>query len=1097
MRRSRPALLIAVLFLTTPAVPGGVAEQGEILLPGEVRERTIAGGATHFYQVEMTDAPLLITVEQMGMNLTVTVLGLMTRVAADRGEDRWGPEVLLLEDAGQHRIEIRPREQSLRAGRYRIRLEALPDLSVDAGHRMAFSLMNLAGQEAYKRTPDARRRALSSYRDALAQWRTLGERRWEAETISAIAGLEQEIGELRLAKEDYQHALTLWKELADPHREASTLNELGWIRVDLGEIEAGDETLRSALSQWQRLGERFDEVETQSNLCYLEHKNGALPVALACYEETLAFFHQVGDSRQEARMLNNIGGVYDLLGEPDAALERYEQALGQWRKLGERLEEARLLNNIAVIHRALGEWQEALRVYGQVREIVVALGDRPREATLLNNLGFTYNSLGEPQRALTYLQEALQLRREVGDRQGEIVTMNNLGLVWRKLEHLQEALDHHQRALGLAIALHDRRQEALTRLRLADLHLEQGDPSAALRELEPALAYVRDTGLRPAELQALRLQGRALSQAGRPREALAILQEALERQRPLRDRAGEAEALQALAAVERSLGWAERARLHAEQAVSRVEELRTGFASPDLRAAFLATQRRAYALLIDLLMDRHIAKPEEGHDRAAFEVSERARARSLLDVLQIGHPERVGDAVSTWLLERRKRLRRRVAAKADQQLKQSGAMAEALGKEIEALLAELDSLEAEIRRLDPLYAAAAAPRILGVKDMAGLLDPDTLLLEYSLGEDRSYLWAVGARSFRSFILPTQRKIEALARQLYEELSTLEAGTRREDTTDALSRILLGQVWPEASRYHRLVVVPDAALQILPFSVLPAPSSREPLLQQLEIAYVPSATTLALQRQRLEHRPPAAKWAAVLADPVFTADDPRRAGPGVANLKRKAAAPSEPERGVVVKAPLAALERLPASRREAAAIVGLAPAGQVWTALDLQASREMVLSGALRGYRIIHFATHAVADTRNPELSGLVLSLVDTAGRPRQGFLSVSDIYDLDLEADLVVLSGCRTALGKEVRGEGIMGLTRGFFYAGVPRVVASLWRVQDRATADLMTRFYRALWRDRLSPAAALREAQRSLRRDPRHRDPRSWAGFVLQGDWR
>ncbi len=189
--------------------------------------------------------------------------------------------------------------------------------------------------------------------------------------------------------------------------------------------------------------------------------------------------------------------------------------------------------------------------------------------------------------------------------------------------------------------------------------------------------------------------------------------------------------------------------------------------------------------------------------------------------------------------------------------------------------------------------------------------------------------------------------------------------------------------------------------------------------------------------------------------------------------------------------------MPATRNEAEAIKALAPRGMVWLGLGLDANREAVTSGKLRDYRVLHFATHAVADTRNPELSGLFLSQVDAKGRPQNGFLGLSDIYDLDLDAGLVVLSGCRTALGKEVRGEGVMGLTRGFLYAGVPRVVASLWPVQDRATAELMKLFYQAMWRDHdpLPPAAALREAQRSLSR--RYPDPYLWAGFVLQGDWR
>jgi CHAT domain-containing protein len=358
----------------------------------------------------------------------------------------------------------------------------------------------------------------------------------------------------------------------------------------------------------------------------------------------------------------------------------------------------------------------------------------------------------------------------------------------------------------------------------------------------------------------------------------------------------------------------------------------------------------------------------------------------------------------------------------------------------------------------------------------------------------------GAGGLRSFVLPPQREIESLARRAYAELSTVEAGAAgRGEAAEALGRILLGPVWSEAARASRLVVVPDAGLQVVPFGALPVPDpGRELLLEHAEVVDLPSMTTLALARQRLDHRLPAAKWAAILADPVFAAGDPRLRGPsGGRPVAVRQAAQEDQVRKAAAGALLPVFERLPSSRREAEEIARLAPRGQVWTALDLDANREAVLSGALGAYRIVHFATHGVANTRNPELSGLVLSQVDAAGRPREAFLGLSDIYELDLGADLVVLSGCQTALGKEVRGEGLMGLTRGFLYAGVPRVVASLWTVQDRATAELMTRFYRAMWQDGLAPAAALRQAQRSLRREPRYRNPYSWAGFVLQGDWR
>jgi CHAT domain-containing protein/tetratricopeptide (TPR) repeat protein len=821
-------------------------------------------------------------------------------------------------------------------------------------------------------------------------------------------------------------------------------------------------------------------------------------VALSCYQEALAVFRELGAIRHQARVLNNLGGIHDLLGEPDAALEHYGQALALRRQIGDREGEAQTLINIAVIHLTAGEWQEALRLFGQAREIPGGLRDRSLEASLLNNIGYTYNSLGEPQRALVFLEQALALRRAIGDLRGEVITRNNLGLAWRNLGDLEEALESHRLALELAVALGDARQEAVTRQRLGEALLERGDSAAALQEIAQALPPFQRAGLRRGEVEILELRGRALAQAERPREALALFEDVLVRRRALHDRPGEAGTLVALAAAEQSLRLHDAASLHAEAAVARVEELRNGFASPDLRASFLATRRRAFALLIDLLMDRHAAAPRGGHDRAALEVSEKARARGLTDALQRA-AGRSASTVPVRLLDRRRSLRLRLSAKADKLIQLSerpdDPKAVAREREIESLQAELDGIEAEIRRQDPSYATFSDPRPIAVDEITRLLEPGTLLLEYSLGERRSFLWAIGPGSFRSFVLPSRREIEALARQVYEEMSTVEAGSeRRGRAAEALGRILLEPVWKEGEGLRRLVVVPDAALHIVPFGALPAPdpgtswdaaAPRKPLLESLEVVAIPSATTLALQRQRLEQRIAAMQWAAVLADPVFSAEDPRLAGPA----DRRASAPVVP--------PFPVFERLPASRREAEAIAALAPKGQVWTALGFAASREAVLSGQLRSYRVVHFATHGLADARNPELSGLVLSLVDAAGRPQEGFLGLTDIYELDLGADLVVLSGCRTALGKEVGGEGLMGLTRAFLYAGVPRVVGGLWRVEDRTTAELMSHFYQALWRDGLSPAAALRQAQRSLRRDPRYRHPHSWAGFLLQGDWR
>ena len=1092
-RRPLALLLLAGSLLIAPAIPGQPEETGAILLPGSSLDRTIGTGETHVYRIEVGEDPVVVLVEQQSIDLVLEVQdpqGETFGVAA--GNVRWGPEVLLVEGAGQHRIEVRPKKKGVWPGRYTIRL----DSAGDGARRQALSLMSRAGRQAFAATPEARGQSAASYREALTAWRALGDDRWEAEAMSCLAGVEQQADEFRPAIADHERALVLWQKLAVPEREAATLNELGLTRVKSGEVASAREDLTSARSLWKQLKERFDEAETHTNLCYLEQTAGNLPTARDCYAEPRAVFREVGAQDEESRIANNLGGIFNLLGEPDAALDHYQQAFALGRALNDPLGQAWALNNIGVIHRSLGEWQEALRVYGQAREILAPLGERFQEAFVLNNIGSTYASLGEPQRALAFLEDALRLRQEVGDGRGESMTRVILGITWRKLGDSKQALDHYRKAIELSVALGDTRQAALIRSRLGEVHLAEGDPVAALRELAPALVSLRESGMRTGEAQVLQLQGQAQTLAGRPSEALPLLKEALALYRTLRDRAGEAGTLHALAVAERSLGLFDQARGHAEEAVANAEELRIGFVSPDLRAAYLATQRRAYSLLIDLHMDRHSADPGGKWDRAAFAVSEQARARSLLDALgSASAAGRDASAVPADLLERRRSLRRRLSAKADQQVKQSGAKVEALKQEIETLLAELDNVDAQISRQDPHYAAFSKPQPMAPEEIARLLDPGTVLLEYALGEERSFLWVVGTGGLRSFVLPSRKEIEDLARRVYEDLSTVSAGAARGDENETLSRLLLKPAWKELAGVERLVVVPDAALHVLPFSALLVPEPgqgwetpiRQPLLESFQVVDLPSATTLALQRRRLEQRPRASERAVVLADPVFAPDDPRLAHPAKAAPSPQAAADDV----------LPAFERLPASGREAEVIAGLAPKGEVRTVLDLSASRETVLSGELRAYRIVHFATHAVADTANPELSGLVLSLVDAAGKPREGFLGLSDIYELDLAADLVVLSGCRTGFGREVRGEGLMGLTRGFFYAGVPRVVASLWPVQDRATHELMSNFYQAMWRDGLSPAAALRQAQRSMRGKHPYRNPYSWAGFVLQGDWR
>jgi CHAT domain-containing protein len=307
--------------------------------------------------------------------------------------------------------------------------------------------------------------------------------------------------------------------------------------------------------------------------------------------------------------------------------------------------------------------------------------------------------------------------------------------------------------------------------------------------------------------------------------------------------------------------------------------------------------------------------------------------------------------------------------------------------------------------------------------------------------------------------------------------------------------LSGEILKPAAPYlraRRLLIVADGGLLYVPFAALPLPGGGGPLVVRHEVVHLDSPSVLAMQRELLAGRPPAPLEIAVVADPVFSVEDPRLHGNAagaqpvlVADLRRSA-----DDLG------LKGFRRLPESGREAAALLALAPRRKSLEATGFAATRRMVLQGTLSRYKIVHIATHGLIHPTHPELSGLVLSLVDEQGRPQDGFLRSYELQEMDLPADLVVLSACQTALGKEVPGEGLVGLTRGLMRAGARRLVVSLWSVEDTSTAELMGRFYQSMLRQGMSPSAALREAQLSMLRDPRWSDPRHWAPFIFQGDW-
>lgn len=1077
-----------------------------LLEPGQALERELAGGEAHAYRIRLTSGQYVrVGVEQKGVDVGISVSGpggkRLARVDRDPAVGK--ESVFIIADsAGDYGVEVASTREGARPGRYEVRIEELRIATpADQRHAAAEKLYEEASLLRDQQAAEARKQAIKKYEESLPLWREVGDRRGEAYTLHELGYLNSVLNNLKEALDHYGRALPLWRELGDRVNEGATLGNAGLVHWKLGELTKALEYYNLALPLRRAVGDRVGEGSTLSNAGLIYHGLGDLDEALAHYKQALALRRETGDRAGEASTLTNIGEVHRRLGEMQKALDYYDQALPLWRATGNSGTEGLTLNNIGAVYAELGETQKALEYYGRALPLRRESGDRRGAAQTLHNVGKTHGWLGARERALDYLGQALTLFTDVGDRIGQATVLSSIG----------------------------------------DVHVTSGEGRKALDNFGRALALRKETGDRHGEAVTLNSVGLAHARLGETQRALDSYDQALRLSRLLGDRAGEARVLLNLARAQRDSGDAAGARASIEAALDIIELTRSKLASRELRTSLLSSRQEYYELYVDLLMRLHGGQPSAGYDAAALRASERARARGLLETLVEARAD-IRRGADPILLERERQLQRQLSAKSERLTRLLSARADgeqgaAARREVEALLGEYKEVEAQIRARSPRYAALTQPAPLSLSEIqTQVLDPETLLLEYALGEERSYLWAVTSDSIKSFVLPPRSEIEAAARRVYDLLTARNRVVKFEEPAEraarvaeadaafpreagALARLLVGPA-AEEIRGRRLLVVADGVLQYIPFAALPLPGPAArgayvPLIAEHEVVSLPSVSALALLRRELAGRRVAPRTVAVLADPVFGEGDER------VRLRTSArATPARADAAVGVRAAATRFDadltravrflaggaggsafqipRLPFTRREAEAIVALAPAPASMKAVDFAASREAALSPALGQYRYVHFATHAILNTEHPELSGIVLSLVDADGRYRDGFLMAHEIYNLDLPAELVVLSGCRTGLGREAKGEGLLSLTRGFMYAGGRRVVVSLWDVNDQSTAELMPRLYEGvIGRRRLSPAAALRRAQLALWKSRRWGAPYYWAAFVLHGEYR
>jgi len=1070
--RARFCTVLALLIpLTLFDAPDSASEGESVLLAlGENSKRRLSPGEAHSYLFEPgARTPFRLLVEQQGIDVGIEVETQDgNRFVVDGPFDRRARETALLMGSTSYHVILRGRETGAPSGLYSLSLEAIAAGTPEGDRRLrAAGAATTAARLYNEGTADSYRNAIAHYGEAQTEWQSLGEDAEAALCLYARAALYRITGAPDEGLAMAQEALSLFRRIENSLLAAYALNELGLNHWRLGHLEAAREAFERSMTLQPAHKDPFVVASAASNLCLMDLSGGELRQGRTCYEGLLPTIERAQAPQIESAARTNLGRIAEHLGEPAEALGHYNRALELLTATGQRRGQAQILNNLGVLLRGLGDLDNAMASYAQALEIFEEIGDQRWQARVLNNIGFVYRSLDEPMRSLSSFEHALKLFRQVADRRGEAASLDNLGLAKLTLGATAAALELHRLALEQRRQVGHRQGEAQTLRRLGEALAKLGRVDEALLHLEDAAALSTELGDLRNEAEARRGLGEIRLQLSEIENARGELEKALKLAVKAGQRTNEAKILIHLATAERAAGNSDQAQRHLAEAQTILSLLRARLESPDLRTSYSSLLRRADELEVNLLMEAHLANPAGASVIKALEAAERARGSALVDLIQEAAIDLTA-GVDEALLERRQSFAQRLNAKtqrlADPKLEPQSR--KLLATEQLSLRQRLEALDTEIRSQSPAYAELVRPQRLSAQQVQSLLDRDTTLAVYFLGKHRSYLFRVTQEAIDAYELPERSSIESAAYRLHSQWSEVDVAARAENQRSAHE---LGEMLKlrELTASPRLAIVADGALNLVPFGALPVSASPPDslaarLIEQTEVVSLPSSSVLALTRSLLGE-PSDLHSLAILADPVF--------GPG--------------------------FSALPGSRLEAEAIAGVVRTEDLLTAMGADANQQLVESGRLEPFDVVHFATHGIIDLQEPSLSGLVLSQINHQGQPSNGVLRLADIYNLRFEAELVVLSGCRTAVGPVMRGEGLIGLARGFQYAGARRVMASLWRVEDRATAALMAAFYHGLWNDSLSPSAALRQAQLELSHTRRFRDPTYWAGFILIGDWR
>lgn len=829
-----------------------------------------------------------------------------------------------------------------------------------------------------------------------------------------------------------------------PSLHADVLYHTGLAHFQRAEYPRAIEFYTRAVEMSRTAGNGRTEARALMGIGQCYKNQGAYPRSLEQLRIALARYEALKDDDGQGRVWMVIASVEDLMGRPRPALESYSKA-GRLFGQAKHTAAIRLLNEIGISYKNLGEYDTALEYYRRGLAAQIESGDRYGQAVTLHNTAVVYGLLGEDERALEHYQRSLAIARDINERRGQSILLGNIADVFFNRGDLTRAFDYLQHQLQMTRELGNRNEQALAIVNLGHVYARRGELGQARRSYEEARAIQREMGAKAREASTILgladLELREGSTAAATKlagEALALATETESPELGWKSRL-------TLARAVRASGQLDGAIAHLESAARIVNDLRASVPSDAGKIGFVEGRKQVFQQLAEALLDA-------GRPADALQAAEAGRARALAD-----------------LLEQRRTLGRRNAAESletvqsartELQAARSGGAARA--DDLRRAGETLDTSVKRLREQDPELASlvtAESPAIQEILDIAKR--SNAVIVEYMVTEQGVLAWTVSGDG-RGAIHGVKLDIDpkrfegqvAETRKLIDPL-----GTQPKKLDEHLKRLYASLIAPIQARLPKspdvpVIIIPDGAVALVPFAALRDPSG-VPLVSRYALATAPSISVYRYTPGKVRSAT-AASAALVVADPRVPAD--------------------------------ANLPVLPGARSEGQMVVRRL-GSQSATLLSGNGASEAAIKRSAANHRVLHFATHGLVSAERPLSSSVVLA----PGDGEDGYLRAAEVFALQLSADMVVLSGCSTGLGK-ISGDGIVGLTRAFMYAGTPRVLVSYWDVNDRSTAYLMDRFYAAI-NSGEAPAAALRTAQLATRR--MYPNPFDWAAFVLVGEAR